>query len=266
MTAGEPAVRLSRGRFVPFLFGFVMGLQVVQISLSGDVRVKSIALDSLPITIGRGSQASCKIPGGFLPQEFWGLLSRIHATIYRSGDVIYLSDGHGDRPSGHGCYVNGRRIYDDQRIYEGVEIDLLLQSNACRLYVTWTARRPENISNLPTLEIQRDTALMESAELEVKIVDLSDKLAEMEKTVCELDSQLKDVHLVNRQQDRRLRHLRWIGFLLIALGSVVIWLFLGQDMSGLRESLDLAVGIAGILAGVYMSVGASARTNKGESP
>ncbi|WP_031291818.1 hypothetical protein, partial [Leptolyngbya sp. Heron Island J] len=58
-----------------------------------------IDLENLPATIGKGQGDTYQMAVGVDPRSiYFQSLSRVHATLYREGDDIWLRDGNG-KPS-----------------------------------------------------------------------------------------------------------------------------------------------------------------------
>ena len=225
-----------------------------------------IDLEKLPATIGKGQGDTYQMAVGVDPRSiYFQSLSRVHATLYREGDDIWLRDGNG-KPSTNGLFFNSRRIYNPVRLYPGIQIDIFPEVKGYHLYVEYEATGGDG-SEFATLGLEHEFLAQELKTADERVEELTWVVADPKKrlevnskedyslkqAIGEINTALSDQKLQKNALSKQVRQLRRI---LIGIAVVMValsWLLFGGD----AESLELVgkavislVGLFGVVMGV----------------
>lgn len=206
-----------------------------------------------------------------VPNSIRGVISQVHATIYRGRDHnLYVKDG-GTSPSMNGLFVAGRRIYDEPvELREGAEIYLLPRQDGWALYLSCPVESEIDLSDpraTPTLGFENEVLRTQLDRCDRKIESLNNITEELSSRLSLYEQQtlslrdalgkqgrlLQQQHRANQDQDRRLRSLRLVLILLAILGFVGGWMALGGDAESLEmieKAILLVITLVSAFAGL----------------
>ena len=224
----------------------------------------SIDLENLPATIGKGQGDTYQMAVGVDPRSiYFQSLSRVHATLYREGDDIWLRDGNG-KPSTNGLFFNSRRIYNPVRLYPGIQIDIFPEVKGYHLYVQYEAKGGDG-SEFTTLGLEHEFLAQELKTADERVEELTWVVADLKKrlevnsredhllkeAIGKINTDLSDQKLQKNALSKQVKQLRriLIGIAVVMVASV--WLLFGGDAESLELVGKAVVSLAGLF-GVVM--------------
>ena len=221
----------------------------------------SIDLENLPATIGKGQGDTYQMAVGVDPRSiYFQSLSRVHATLYREGDDIWLRDGNG-KPSTNGVFFHGRRVYNPVRLYPGIQVDLFPDVKGYHLYIEHETTGGDG-SEFATLGLEHEflsqelkTADERVEELTWVVADLKKRLEVTSREDHDLKQSMEEIRADQRalksaksalqEQLNRLKRIL-IGIAVVAIASA--WLLFGGDTEALELLGKAVISIVGLFS------------------